>query len=288
MVILFSDEKFAMKDRILVTGASGYVGAATYVHLKQNFETIGTYNTTRLFPELLKMEITNEQEVKRTIEQAKPTLIIHAAANPNAKWCDANPKEATLINEGGTRNVINAANSVGAKVVYISSFAAVINPKNLVYGRTKLASEEITKQTTAGWIILRPAHIIGYSPNTTNDRQINRFLKNISEKKPVQYDNSWKFQPTELLHISKVIEEGIKRGLNHEILPISTPELKTRFDLAKDIMTPFGIEVTAIDEKNTSPTFEQNLDKLKELNLPTVKYNEMIKRIVADIKKNQP
>jgi dTDP-4-dehydrorhamnose reductase len=274
------------KKKVLVTGASGYVGAAIYDYLKQNFEVFGTYHSAKLFEELLKMEITDEEEVKKVVDEIKPDFIIHAAANPNAKWCEANPTEAIKLNETGTENIVSAADLVGAKVIYISSYAAVINPNKLVYGKTKLAGEEITKKTKAGWVILRPAHIIGYSPNTTNDRQINRFLKNISEKKPVSYDNSWKFQPTELEHLSRIIEECIKRTITGEIIPVAAPELKTRFDLAKDIMTPFGIKVTPIDEKNNSPAFEQTLDRLKELNLPIVKYNEMMPRIIKDIKNN--
>jgi dTDP-4-dehydrorhamnose reductase len=267
------------KDKIvLVTGASSYVGAGIYIYLKQFFNIIGTYNSNKLFPELIKMDITNKEEVFGVIGKTKPDYIIHVAANPNAKWCEANPKEAITLNE----NVVEAANANSAKLIYISSFAA-INPTNL-YGKTKLDGETITKETKSGWVILRPSLIIGYSPNTINDRPFNRFLKNISENKPASYDISWKFQPTELAHLSEVTKACIDKKINEEIIPVAVPELKSRFDLAKDILTPFKKSVSVIDAKDSSPIFEQSLAKLKELNLPTYTYNEIISKIVKETK----
>ena len=83
---------------------------------------------------------------------------------------------------------------MGAKVIFMSSFGA-INPED-VYGETKFHSEEYVKNTKAGWIVLRPSLIIGYSPNTINDRPFNRILKNLDTKTDAIYDTSWKFQPT--------------------------------------------------------------------------------------------
>ena len=165
-------------ERILITGANGYLGARLYSDLKKNFDVIGTYYKNKLFPEFIKLDVTKPAEVLDVVEKAKPTIIVHVAANPSATWCEANPAIAKKINANGTKNIVNAANKVNAKVIYISSFAA-INP-DTIYGKTKLAGEKAVKKTTAGFIILRPSLIIGFSPNTANDRPFNRLLKNIN------------------------------------------------------------------------------------------------------------
>jgi len=269
--------------KVLITGASSYVGAGIYAFLKEKFEVSGTYFSNKLFPELIKMDITDSNSVKKVIENTKPDIIVHAAANPNAVWCEEHKPEAIELNETGTRNIVEAANSINAKIIYISSYAAVFN-QSTVYGKTKFDGEKIVKKAKAGWAILQPSLIIGYSPNTTNDRPFNRILKNITEKTPAIHDTSWKFQPSWLDHISETIEQIIKRKIYGETIPIAIPELKTRFDLAKDILNKFNIETKPIDKKDSSPVFDLPQDKIKELQLPIYSYKEMIDKIVKDIK----
>ena len=228
------------------------------------------------------MDVTDSISVKKVFEKIKPDVVVHAAANPSANWCEEHKQEAIKLNERGVKNIVDAANLTGSKVIYISSFAA-IKPTTF-YGETKLAGEKIVQKTNSGWLIIRPALIIGYSPNTANDRPFNRILKNIAEGTPAVYDISWKFQPSWLNHISEVIEQAIVKEIYGETIPVMIPELKTRFDLANDILSKFGIKVEPVDKKDEPPVCEQKEDKLVELGLPTHTYEEMIDKIVADIR----
>lgn len=267
--------------KILILGASSYVGARLYLDLQDAHEVLGTYSTTHLMKEHIHLDITDEEEVDQVITQAKPDVIIHAANNANGRWCEANPDEANRLNEDSTNSIVAAANKASSKLIYISSFAA-INP-NGVYGHTKLASEEITKQTKAGWLILRPSLIIGLSPNTTNDRPFNRLLKNIDEGTPAEYDTSWRFQPTWLGHISEVISMCLEQGIARQTIPIAVPELKSRYDLAVDILKPFNINVKPIDVGDTSAIAAEDLSILDKLGLPTHSYQQIISKIIKEI-----
>src|SRR3989344_3957004 len=267
---------------ILITGASSYVGASIYSRLKDKYYVVGTYHSHQLFPELEYLDITNQKNVRDFVLVTKPNVIIHVAANASGSWCDQNPEHAIAINHSGTKYIVDAANAVNSKVILISSFA-VANTESL-YGRTKIVSEQYVKEVKAGYIILRPSLIVGFSPNTTNDRPFNRFLRNIVEGTPAVYDTSWKFQPTWLRHLDAVIEEIIERGITNEIIPISVPELTTRSDLAKDILSQFNITVYAEDKHDSTPTFSEDLKKLKDLKLPEYTYSEMVGGIVEEIK----
>lgn len=155
---------------------------------------------------------------------------------------------------------------MNAKLVYISTMGA-IKPSNL-YGKTKLKSEEIVKTVKNGYLILRPSLVLGYSPNITNDRPFNRILKNLDEDVPAIYDTSWKFQPTYIRHISEVIESCINKKIINRSIVIAVPEMKSRYDTAKDILIPFGIKVASIDAKDsTFEIFEDDLSELNELGL---------------------
>jgi len=275
-----------MKERpILITGANGYAGARLYSDLIKNHKVVGTYHNNQLFPELIKMDISNYTHTLKTVESINPSVIIHTAALPSPRFCDKNREEARKVNVAGTLYLITAANFINAKIIYLSSSAAA-NPQDL-YGRTKKYSEEfISAETEAGYVILRPSLMLGYSPNAENDRPFNRILKNIKEKTPAVYDSSWKFQPTWLGHISQTIEAVLEKNITGEIIPVSVPEMKSRFDVARDILSQFGIKAEAKDEENKTPAIELPLEKLTELGIPQYNYSEIIEKCVKEIKDN--
>jgi len=269
--------------KILLIGASSYLGARLYFDLKSRFEVKGTFSSHQLSKELIQLDITSKPDIERIIFEFKPEIIIHVANNASAKWCDANPEKAVLLNQTASQYLVDSANNVGSKIIYISTMGA-INPINL-YGKTKLASENIIKTAKNGYLILRPSLILGYSPNITNDRPFNRLLKNLDEKTLAIYDTSWKFQPTFIGHISEVIESAINQKIINQSIVIAVPEMKSRFETAYDILTPFGITVTPVDEKDsTFEIFEDDLSELKELNLPKLSYDQMIKKIIEEIR----
>lgn len=267
--------------RVLVTGASSYVGARLYVDLKDRFDVLGTYHSNRLFSELRPLDITDRDAVASLVSETRPDAIVHVAANPSASWCDAHPDEARAINAQGTAHVVEAANAASARIVYISSFAAV-DPTTL-YGETKAEGERSIAQTRAGFVILRPSLIVGSSPNEANDRPFNRLLKNLRGETPAVYDTSWKFQPTYLRHLSEVIVKTLEARVSSSVIPVAVPELSSRFELARDILSPFGIRVAAEDRHDVSPVFSNDLSELRELDLPRYSYARMIDAIVSEI-----
>jgi dTDP-4-dehydrorhamnose reductase len=268
--------------KILLTGASGYLGARLYFDLRKDFKVVGTYHNAKLSDEFIKLDTTNQSEVDQVISQQKPDVIIHAAANGSGKWCETNPQKAVLLNEIATKYIVDAANKNNSKIIFISSFA-VLDPTD-VYGKTKLNSENYVKTTKTDWVILRPRLIFGFSPNSTNDRPFNRLLRNIDQGTPAIYDTSLKFQATYISHISEIIKIVINRNLNRKIIPIVVYEMKTRFDVAQDILKSFHINVAPIDEKSNFPLVQDDLSILKKLNLPIYTYPQIIKIIVEEIR----
>ena len=267
--------------KVLITGASSYVGARLYYDLQKGFDVVGTYHKTRLSDTFLKLDTTDAKQVQKIIRKVRPNIVIHVASNASATWCEERPEEARILNEKATKSVIDAAQAVNAGIIFISSFAAVDTSN--IYGQTKAASEQFVREMDR-WIILKPSLVIGLSPNTTNDRPFNRILKNIDESTLAIYDTSWKFQPSFLGHISEVITLVIDREINAHTIPIAVSALKSRFDIAKDILWEFGIKVTPVDNHDKTLVIEDDLNKLKELDLPIYQYDQIIRTIINEIK----
>ncbi|MDE1869421.1 MAG: sugar nucleotide-binding protein, partial [Candidatus Micrarchaeota archaeon] len=266
--------------RFFVTGANGYLGARLYQDLKTHFETYGSYHKEPLFKELIKLDVSSEQEVVGAVDKVNPEIIVHAAAVPTPKAMSEDPEYARRVNVEGTKNILRAASRVGAKVIYISTNGA-IKPFD-DYTRTKADSEKLVERSK-DYLIIRPALVLGGSPNTTNDRQQNRFIKNILGTKEPVYDNSTQLQVTWIGHISEVIELAAKRQVWGHTIPISAEDRKTRYEIARDVLGNFGVECAQTVDK-PGGFLEQGSEKLRELGFPVYDYGQVIEKTVAELR----
>jgi dTDP-4-dehydrorhamnose reductase len=269
--------------KILITGASGYVGARIFEDLHRQHYVTGTFKRNKFFTGLRHLDITDRKTVLETISDVNPDLIIHAAAIPSREYCEEKPQEAIATNASGTENIVEAANMNNAKIIYISSLGA-IEPITQ-YGKTKLIGEAYVKNARMGYNILRLSVTFGYSPNMHNDRPFNRIIRTLREGKPISYDNAWRFPPTYLWHVSATIQVLLKKKIENRTIAVAIPELKSMYEIASDILRPFGKSV----EPNEGGKMGRKVEKLPEssgLEFPTCSYEEMIQAITQEIKKN--
>jgi dTDP-4-dehydrorhamnose reductase len=267
---------------IVITGASGYVGARLYYDLSKTFRTLGTYKTRPLSEEFEKLDITDSKMVEDLVKRYKPAAIIHTAANSSSKSCNSDPMGAISVNEMGTVNIVNAANKVGVAVIYISSTVAEL--QNNFYEKTKFAGESAVRKAASGYVILKPSVVFGMSPNTETDKPFNQLLRNTEGKGPFTYDTSWKFQPTWISHLSEIITSVMENNIrNKEILAV-VPEMKSKFDVANDVLSSFRIEPQPVYEKNSRPSTEYKNTGLEPLGLPVRTYNEMKEGLIKEIR----
>lgn len=268
--------------KVLIIGANGYVGARLFVDLQKKFEVTGTYNKNQFFKELVHLDITDQKELHRVFDEYKPDVIIHPANHASPRPAADDPEGYKKLNLLSTEYVREAADSIGAKLVFISSFAA-LNPDN-IYGKLKVKSEEIVKKTQAGYLIVRPSIILGLSPNTHNDRPFNRILRCFDDGTNAEFDTSWHFQPTYIGHLSEVLSTAIEKGIFNETIHVFCPSIQTQYSTADDILKPFAIEVKPVDKKMLMPIQEKNESELTELGLPTCSYQKMITKIHEEIR----
>jgi 2-deoxy-D-gluconate 3-dehydrogenase len=126
-------------QRVLVTGASGYLG--TYLVrdlLEQGREVIGLDVRVRapvlrfVLGPLIEHYVHEEGSVEdrgrlaEVMARHRPTAIVHAAAIVDAGWLRTNPLPAARVNFGGTLNVLEAARlHEVARVLLVSSIGVL-------------------------------------------------------------------------------------------------------------------------------------------------------------------
>ncbi|MBN3926430.1 NAD(P)-dependent oxidoreductase [Nostoc sp. NMS4] len=94
--------------KLLITGASGFLGWHLCQLAKQEWEIYGTYLSHPLeIPDIkmLKANLTNFQELKRIFNDVKPEEVIHTAAHSQPNFCQTNPKESHAINVIASCNI---------------------------------------------------------------------------------------------------------------------------------------------------------------------------------------
>ena len=108
-----------MTNPILITGASGYVGQATFQEaVRAGYPVVGAYH--RQQPALaggawMPLDLRDAAGVARLITDLRPAAIIHAGA----AWGTPDEAQATIVD--GTRAVVSAASRVGARLIHLST-----------------------------------------------------------------------------------------------------------------------------------------------------------------------
>lgn len=268
---------------VLIIGASSYVGARIYFDLQDKYRLIGTYFHHPLSTKFLQLNLTDREYVSKMFHKMKPDVVIHVANYPSPRSAVNNEKNFIALNKKATEYVVESANDSGAKVIFISSQAAN-NPDDL-YGKLKRESEDRVRTVRAGYIILRPSLIVGFSPNTTSDRPFNRMLRCLDDGvKAGEFDTSWKLQPTYLGHISGVIDKAIQNAVWNNVIPIFIDKLVTQYQIARDILGRFGVSVRPVDLHFHIPPSSDDVTRFMKFDLPPHSYDEMIETIVGEIK----
>jgi len=152
--------------KILVTGANGQLGRElVLLPAPRDTEIVGFTRE--------ELDITDLGQCRSVIQSHKPDAIIHCAAYTKVDQAESEPDEAYRVNTYGTRNAALAAEEVGAKFVYISTDYVFdgradkpyreydrTDPQT-VYGRSKLAGEQLVQSLSSRYFIVRTSWVYG-------------------------------------------------------------------------------------------------------------------------------
>ena len=158
---------------ILVTGANGQLGKCIRDKVKSLKETENTYIYSDVVgsddADTEYLDIVDEEMVKNFVKNSHINVIINCAAYTNVDKAENDYEDAEALNAIAPRNLAEAALSVGAKLIQIST-DYVFNGQTFfpyneermtlptsVYGKTKAMGEEFIQQSGCKYLIFRTA-----------------------------------------------------------------------------------------------------------------------------------
>lgn len=207
---------------ILVTGANGQLGNEMRLVSKDSADKY-------LFTDVAELDITDADAVMSVVKTNKIDVIVNCAAYTNVDRAEDDEQTAGLINNIAVRNLAEAAQSVGATLIHISTdyvFCGDANrpycedqPTNPLgaYGRTKLAGEASLISTGCHYIIIRTSWL--YSPFGKNFVKTMRQLTSTRDSIKVVFDQvgtpTYAGDLAALIH--KIIEQRLldREGIYH-------------------------------------------------------------------------
>lgn len=156
--------------KILLTGGAGQLGQVLVKKLYRKHDVLPVDILTQEVKgspiELQWLDITKHHQVKKLFSEYSPEVVINTAAMTGVDACELHSEKASLVNTEAVENLINCCEKsvlfVQISTDYVFDGTAgpydendVSNP-NSIYGKTKLASENLIREKHPNSLIIRP------------------------------------------------------------------------------------------------------------------------------------
>ncbi|MEN3034148.1 MAG: NAD(P)H-binding protein [Aquificaceae bacterium] len=256
--------------KILLTGATGFVGRHTYKELiSQGYDVTCLVRNLELAKEILpgakliKADLFDANEVMSAISKARPEVVIHLVGILYQKGKDT----FTEVHIGHTRRLLEACLKHGVRrFIFVSSLGTDIKAPSL-YHQTKFIAEREIIQSGLEHLILRPSIILGPEQRLLKDLwSLTRFLRFIAIPDP-----DYLFQPVDVRDLKRALAGAVKISPPNKPIEICGPSTISMKCLFSQILSGFKREVLIIPAPKTLLKLGASINETFRLDLPISK-----------------
>jgi len=310
-------EAYAGK-RILVTGAGGSIGGELSRQLldadPERLVLLGRGENS-LFEtgvrlenecpgarfELALTDVRYGEGLRRVMERVKPQIILHAAAHKHVTFMEQYPEEAVFNNILGTRDLVTAAEAVGAERFVMLSTDKAVNPSGVMGASKRVAELVLGERAAAGspvrLMAVRFGNVLG-----SRGSVVPLFLRQIAAGGPVTVSDPdvCRYFMTVKEAAMLVLKAGAV-GTGGEVFILDMGEQIRIQDLARDLITLSGyrpeediaIRITGLkpgekvreelthDFEELSPTSLPKIRTARRVRGETVPLEPVLKKLAA-------
>lgn len=255
--------------KILITGANGLLGQyAVKQFAGAGHEVMATGRGDCRLPDNAKpyqytdLDITDKKGVLAYVTAMRPEVIVHAAAMAQPDTCELNREACYDSNTNATLYFTEAAEAVSAKMLYISTdfiFSGDDGPYRETdkpapvnyYGETKLAAEQIVRQSKINWAIVRTVLVYGNILSGTRSNIVTWVKENLEKENPIKVVSDQVRTPTYVEDLARgihLIVEKNAMGIYH----LSGKEVLTPYEMAVQVADYFGLNKTLMEKVDAS------------------------------------
>jgi dTDP-4-dehydrorhamnose reductase len=234
--------------RALIVGASGQVGHHLALAAeRRGIPWSGTFHKNPR-ADLHALDVRDAAAVARVVRAANPAFVLIPAAVAHVDRCETEARQAYEVNVVGTGHLVDAANDVGAVIVYFSSDyifdgadgpydeRATANPLSQ-YGLQKLSAEHLICQRAKESLIVRTTTVYGPEPQGKNF--IYRLLAALRNGREIAVPGDQLGNPTYAPVLADAVFDLLAAG-ERGVIHVAGSALATREEFARAAADAFG------------------------------------------------
>lgn len=274
---------------ILILGASGFLGGHIYKKIKfqLDFNVLGTCYGSNNCGDLIKLDVTNEEEVKNILYKFKPDIIL---------WSLISRESEKYLIEMGLNNILKYL-SHKQKLIFMST-NAVFNGKGnyseedspkyknsneslALYSNAKVDGEKIVMGHD-NYIIIRPGAIYGQDINGKWDKRISDLINKLEEKQEVVRTENLYNTFVKVDELAKAIIELIKcdyKGIIH----LGPEKKESYYNYYRKMAAYLNLDANLIKSDFIDEDYATKNNRSLDLSLNTSKCREMLGNIFSNV-----
>ena len=272
--------------RVLITGASGMLGATFIEKWRDKFEIFATDKesfTNSPAKNFMGFDMLNDS-YDVLINWAKPDVIIHCAAITNVDYCEDNTEQAMAVNAESVNKSLKYGSN--ARLIFISSDAVFpdgiymatekdqTSPEN-IYGKTKEAGEKYIKDASGNHIAIRTT-IVGKNINPSYQGFVEWIVNSVKNGKEIMLFEDVLFTPITIWHLANEIEWIISSNISG-IIHVAGCEPISKYDFGKKICEGLELDTNLI-KKGSMDNVKFNAKRSNDQTLDSGFYNSISNR----------
>ncbi|MCF7850008.1 MAG: SDR family oxidoreductase [Kiritimatiellales bacterium] len=231
--------------RILLTGASGFLGGELFNLLSTTNEVTGICH--RPDARFRAVDLREPAQIKKLLDDVQPDVVIHSAAYRKPDECEQHPEACRRLNVQPLETFRNCFPMPG-KLVFVST-DYVFDGRNPpyteddpccavnVYGQSKVDAETIVRQRKNS-VIVRVPLLVGTEPE--EDGHLSALYRQIKSGEECQIDHCGIRHPTWACDAARAIAFLLEKDATG-IFHYCNPETLTKYEMAVSVANTLGL-----------------------------------------------
>ena len=237
--------------RILVTGASGFVGRAVCAELTgRGHEVLALVRHPGSEPPgtiAVPGDLTAPAHLRASLAEQRPETVVHLAAEIASQ---KDPEKIHAVNVEGTARLVEAAQAAGVKrFVFVSTVVTgeahgrLLRedeplPVETAYGRSKQEGERLVRESGMHTVIIRPGHV--YGPGGWYEHEFVARLRQPGRFAVIGRGDNW-WDVVRVEDVATVVADAAERGADGALFHVADDDPLTFYDFVKLTADALGV-----------------------------------------------
>ena len=267
---LTCDVLYYMKRKLLLTGASGFLGYHLLRVFANDWEIYGLTNSGSFDftgATAIKCDITNYIELGNYFDDIEPDAVIHTAAIADANFCQNNAEIASSVNVEASKNLAGICCDFQIPFAFTSTDLVFDGKKGMyteedeknpvsTYGEQKAIAEDEVLKIYAEATVFRLPIMFGY-PDATSKNYLHGLISGLKDRKTATlFTDEYRS-----ICGAKSISAGIFNllGKTSGLIHLAGKERLSRYDFGMKVVDTFSLDPELIkasrqkEAKNVAP-----------------------------------